>query len=174
MRIAGAQEVISLGGRQSSESAPEFLDIRRNPLLMHIRPNSGWSQTWSPRFAAFYWRCGTDRRKLRSLGSLNVPNVTKPTISNAELFIHIRYPSPCELVARDIETKDDAQENAELVKARLKVLVDASLSNAFNHRIHNQHLRTEEGIGRMFRWWAKAEFALKPQFTAPGQSVISQ
>jgi hypothetical protein len=49
-----------------------------------------------------------------------------------------------------MQAKDDAQENSDLVKASLKARVDSLLSNAFNHRIHNEHLRAEEGIRRMF------------------------
>jgi hypothetical protein len=100
--------------------------------------------------------------------------MTKSAICNAKLVIYLTYPSPFELVDRDLQAKDHAQENADLVKASLKVRVDSLLSNAFNHRIHNEHLVAEEGIRRMFRWRAEAEFALKPEFTAPGQSFISQ
>jgi hypothetical protein len=100
--------------------------------------------------------------------------VPKPTIRNLNPFIHITYPSPFELVGRDIQTKDNAQENAELVKARLKVRADSLLSDPFDHYIHDERLRTEEGIRRMFRGRAQAELALKPEFAAPGQSPISQ
>jgi len=100
--------------------------------------------------------------------------VTKPAIYNAKLVIHLAYPSAFEPVDRGTEAKDDAQEDADLVKASLKVCVDSLLSNAFNHRIQNEHLGADDGIRRMFRWRAEAEFVLKPEFTAPGQSVISQ
>src|SRR2546426_824852 len=138
--------MLALRGWQSGESTPELLNVRRNPLLMHFGPNSGWPQAWSAHFASLYWRCVTDRRKFRSLGSLRVANVTKSAICNEKLIIYLTYPSPFGLVGHDLQAKDDAQENADLVKASLKVRVDSLLSNAFNHRVHNKHLGAAEGI----------------------------
>src|SRR4030095_7880767 len=99
--------MFALRGWQFSKSTPEPLYVPRNPLLMHIRPDSGLPQAWSPHFPSLYWRRVTDRRKLSGLGSFRIPNVTQRAICNAQLFIQLVDPSSFALVERGMHAKDD-------------------------------------------------------------------
>jgi hypothetical protein len=133
--------MLALRGRQSGESTPKLLYVRRNPLLMHIRPDSSLPKAWSAYFALLYWGCVTDRRKLRHLGSFRVANVTQRAICNSKLFIKLVDPSSFPFVDLDMQAKDDSQENAELAKESLEVCANTMVSDSFDHRINNDHLR---------------------------------
>jgi len=57
------------------------------------------------------------------------------------------------------------------VKTLPKVCGNPPLSDAFHHRIHNEYLRAQQGIG-MLRRWAFAKVVIEPELTPPREVII--
>jgi hypothetical protein len=72
--------------------------------------------------------------------------VSKVALPNAALCIQIPYPPGFELVYLDIQSQDKTKKHTEFVCASLKSRRDALLSDAFNHCVNYDNLRTKQGF----------------------------
>jgi hypothetical protein len=102
---------------------------------------------------------------------LNVPNLSKGAIRNASLCIHIAYPPELELASRDTQAQGKAEKHTEFVYASLKGGGDTLLSDAFNHCVDYDNLRTKQRV-RMLRRRTEAVISVEPEFSTPWESVI--
>lgn len=165
--IARPKQVLPLGGRQPHEGIPELFDVCRNPFLVHICADSIGPETRARDGASFYGCRATSSGEAMRWDSFNVPNVSKGAISNATLCIYIAYPPELELAYRDIQPEDKAQKDAEFVQACLKISVDALLSDASNHCVDYDNLRTKQRVW-MLRGRTEAVISVEPEFSPPG------